>query len=312
MMLNSIDNLIRFCDHASVIRSGRTVRMMRRSDFDLLQIRQLLGEETQSRLKRRDNSLRTRAEWSEAAAGAELPGNKQTSVNRQKRCVLELHDVSTEKNVLSHFNLQVYAGEAAGVVSRDDEWNGWFADFLSGAYEWTQGAVLRNGISVQRGFLQAFATDRNRTLILHSEENLNLLPLMSMLDNVLLPVQNRIGHLLLPTGEDIKTYIINELQTCGLITSPKEAELPVAALSMEQKLRIWQVRARLFRPELVILSGLYDSFAGPSLQLLDTFVRELSEAGAGVLLIAASSNRLPGVADTICLVRDGTIISSSE
>jgi len=312
MMINSIDNLIRYCDHASVVRNGRTVRMMQRADFDQLQIRRFLGEEIQSGVYRKKNGSDHLPGRHEPSGRAETSGYIKPDVIRQKRCVLELHEISTETNMISRFNLRVFAGEVTGIVSRDDEWNGWFANFLTGAYAWTQGAVLRNGVSVSRSFLQNYATDRNRTLILHSEENLNLLPLMNMVDNVLLPVQNRIGHFLLPTGEDIKSYILNELLECGLISSPEEAELPVEALSMEQKLRIWQIRARLFRPELMIFAGLYDSFAGPSLQLLDTFVRELSEAGTGVLLIAASSNRLPGVADTICLVRDGMIITSPE
>ncbi|MBQ8585131.1 MAG: hypothetical protein IJ452_02470, partial [Butyricicoccus sp.] len=287
MMFNNVDRLMRLCDHAVIVRDGHTVCLCEKQEFNRTHLLQLL----------------------DIVHPASTPVPPTVT---PRESALELHNLYSADGNLKGLSLTADKGEITGVICRDDEWNGWFAETLQGLHSLTIGEIRRNGIPCTQELLRRTCTKENRAFFIIGSDHLGLLQHMTALDNLLLPIQSRAGGLLGTVGKDLTTHLLQLCIENGILSSPEEAAIPVGAMSIEKKLKIWTVRAQLFHPDLCVFLGLQEENHPQQRELIHKLARDLAQEGAGVLMLSTQKFPISEIANKLYYVEDGRIISSTK
>lgn len=283
MMFNNVDRLIRLCDYAALVRSGHTVCLCEKQEFEKARLLKMLG-------------------WN-------VTKTPQCAAGPLEQAVLEFQDASTRDGSLDGFSLQVHQGEAVGIICPDDEWIEWFVDMMQGKYPLHGGRVLRCGKPAN---LQQLYGGDGCTFIITGSETMGLLPHMSAMDNLLLPLQNRIRTPWFWIGDDIRTYFLRLCMENRILSGLTEFSLPVGDLSAEKKLRIWMVRAQLYHPDLCIFLGLQEENNPVLKKMLLSFTRQLTESGAAALLLSTHKLPISEAANRLLFVKNGRVQSEIQ
>lgn len=284
MVFSNVDRMMRLCDAAVMLRGGMTVCRRERKSFNHSEIlHQIMGVSVQQ---------------SEPEVQRTPPYGS----------TLELRGVTAEGFLLRDFSLRVRSGEIIGAICVNDEWNDGFLKFLQGAYPIRQGSVLRNGKMVSQEFLNRVCTDDNRVSFIVGNNNFGLHNNMSILDNLLLPVQSRLAHSPLRLlGDDSYEFGKKICLQNSIVNAEKELDKPVDALSQSQKLRLIEARLRLFHPDLCVMLGVEESVPELSAEIY-RICRGLAAVGTGLLLVSTRPYWLRGVCDKILMIRNGRVM----
>lgn len=283
MMFSNIDRMIRFCDHVVVVRGGMTVYRCDRDRFD-------------------------RVELSRIVAGETLAMQECEPAVACGRAVLEIRNVSADRFLLRHFSMRVRSGEIVGVVCANEEWNERFMSFLQGEYPVLQGSILRNAKVIEPGLLRRTCTKENKACFVIGNKDFGLHENLSIMDNLLLLVGERLARLPLHfLGDDAYDFACNLCLSEKIITQKEQIVQPISILTQEQKLRLTGERLKLFRPDLCVMMGVEETdFA---LQAgFAQLCRELTRQGSGVLLLATQMQGIADICGQILLVRNGRVL----
>jgi len=205
----------------------------------------------------------------------------------------------TEHVVLDSVDAVIRRGESVVLLGKSGSGKTTLLHLLSGIDLPTAGDVLLGGVALNR------LSERERTLLRRERigfvfQFFNLLPTLTVEENLLLPVELR-GHV----GGDDRRRAAELLAAVGL--AGRAASFP-ERLSGGERQRVAIARALVHRPELVLAdepTGNLDQETGAEvLALLD----ELSRRGGFTMVMATHSREAIGVADRVLAVDHGHLV----
>jgi putative ABC transport system ATP-binding protein len=173
-------------------------------------------------------------------------------------------------NALSHVNIEIYKGEFVAIVGASGSGKSTFLNVCGGLDIPTSGEVLVDGISLG-GLKSEEVTEFRRERIGFIFQNYNLIPVMTVYENIVLPIQ--IG------GQLEDTQLVNKIMdTLGL--TGMENRLP-SELSGGQQQRVAIARALASTPAIILAdepTGNLDSVStNDVMELLKRSVREFHQ-----------------------------------
>ncbi len=200
--------------------------------------------------------------------------------------------------VLHGIDLDVAAGEALALLGRSGSGKSTLLNLIAGIETPDSGEVAIDGVALHRLDEQARTLFRRRH-IGFVFQSFNLIPTLSVLENVLLPLELN-GRLQAAARREARDL----LDTVGLAG---RAHAYPDRLSGGEQQRVAVVRAIIHRPRLLLAdepTGNLDEASGAVvLQLL----RERVPGGETALILVTHSREVAALADRIVTLRDGRL-----
>ena len=212
--------------------------------------------------------------------------------------VSKVYDQSEGRAALDGVSLTIEAGELTAVMGPSGSGKSTLLNLIAGLDRPTQGQVVVDGVDVGKlseARLARFRRERLGFIF----QFFNLLPNLTVLDNVLLPAE------LVGTGaREANAKARDLLAQLGM--ADKEREYP-ARLSGGQRQRAAIARALINRPAVILAdepTGALDSRNGD--QVMDV-IEELNQGGQTVLLVTHDAKVAGRYAQRIISLRDGSV-----
>jgi len=212
--------------------------------------------------------------------------------------VSKVYDQSEGRAALDGVSLTIEAGELTAVMGPSGSGKSTLLNLIAGLDRPTQGQVVVDGVGVGKlseARLARFRRERLGFIF----QFFNLLPNLTVLDNVLLPAE------LVGTGaREANAKARDLLAQLGM--ADKEREYP-ARLSGGQRQRAAIARALINRPAVILAdepTGALDSRNGD--QVMDV-IEELNKGGQTVLLVTHDAKVAGRYAQRIISLRDGSV-----
>ncbi|MGB8200205.1 MAG: sugar ABC transporter ATP-binding protein [Pseudonocardiaceae bacterium] len=283
-----MDEIYRICDRITVLRDGRVVL----SD----QVAELTPEQIVAAIvgRRMENAL----QWEERAVPAAEDGVP----------LLEVRNL-TAANGVTDMTFALRAGEILGLAGLMGSGRSELARLLFGIDKPSSGQILLRGqpagITNPR-----LAIAKGIALVPEDRRQQGLVPEHSVRDNLLLPVLGELGGTGLLNdrrGDTLVAAIIDRLQI--KLSSPKQ---PVRLLSggNQQKVVIGKWLGR--EPDVLILD---EPTAGVDIGTKTEIIariRELADAGKGIIVISSELVELLAVSDRVLVLRHGTVTADLD
>lgn len=212
--------------------------------------------------------------------------------------VSKTYDQSEGRAALDGVSLTIEAGELTAVMGPSGSGKSTLLNLIAGLDRPTRGQVVVDGIDVGRlgeARLARFRRERLGFIF----QFFNLLPNLTVLDNVLLPAE------LVGTGAREATAKARDL-LAQLGMADKENDYP-GRLSGGQRQRAAIARALINRPAVILAdepTGALDSRSGD--QVMDV-IEELNQGGQTVLLVTHDAKVAGRYAQRIISLRDGSV-----
>lgn len=212
--------------------------------------------------------------------------------------VSKMYDQSEGRAALDSVSLTIEAGELTAVMGPSGSGKSTLLNLIAGLDRPTQGQVVVDGIDVGRlseARLARFRRERLGFIF----QFFNLLPNLTVLDNVLLPAE------LVGTGAREATAKARDL-LAQLGMADKQNDYP-GRLSGGQRQRAAIARALINRPAVILAdepTGALDSRSGD--QVMDV-IEELNQGGQTVLLVTHDAKVAGRYAQRIVSLRDGSV-----
>jgi putative ABC transport system ATP-binding protein len=223
--------------------------------------------------------------------------------------MLDVHGVSKiyrrgrlEVQALRDVTLRLAAGEAIAIMGPSGSGKSTLLNILSGLDRPTSGTILVDGARLDHLGVEA-ATAFRRRHIGFVFQFFNLLPTMSALDNIALPLlAEALPH------REVVARAADALASVGL--APRAEHLPDELSGGEQQ-RVAIARALVMRPRLLLAdepTGNLDTATGE-----DVLARLRAAVDAGLALVMVThSSAAARIADRILVIRDGQLRELSD
>jgi len=212
--------------------------------------------------------------------------------------VSKVYDQSEGRAALDGVSLTVEAGELTAVMGPSGSGKSTLLNLIAGLDRPTQGQVVVDGVDVGKlseARLARFRRERLGFIF----QFFNLLPNLTVLDNVLLPAE------LVGTGaQEANAKARDLLAQLGM--ADKQNDYP-GRLSGGQRQRAAIARALINRPAVILAdepTGALDSRSGD--QVMDV-IEELNQGGQTVLLVTHDAKVAGRYAQRIISLRDGSV-----
>jgi len=212
--------------------------------------------------------------------------------------VSKVYDQSEGPAALDGVSLTIEAGELTAVMGPSGSGKSTLLNLIAGLDRPTQGQVVVDGIDIEKlseGRLARFRRERLGFIF----QFFNLLPNLTVLDNVLLPAE------LVGTGaREANAKARDLLAQLGM--ADKQNDYP-GRLSGGQRQRAAIARALINRPAVILAdepTGALDSRSGD--QVMDV-IEELNQGGQTVLLVTHDAKVAGRYAQRIISLRDGSV-----
>ncbi len=206
-------------------------------------------------------------------------------------------------NALRGVTLTIQRGSFLAVMGQSGSGKSTFLNLIGCLDTPTQGRYLLDGIPVEGLDRDRLAEIRNRK-VGFVFQNFNLLPRMTALENVELPLLYTSSP-----ASDMDAMARRALGSVGL--EGRENNLPTQ-LSGGQQQRVAIARALINRPEIVLAdepTGQLDSHTGA--EIMDVFQRLNQEQGITIVVVT-HSDEVAKYASRMITFRDGLIIADEE
>jgi putative ABC transport system ATP-binding protein len=212
--------------------------------------------------------------------------------------VSKVYDQSEGRAALDGVSLTVEAGELTAVMGPSGSGKSTLLNLIAGLDRPTQGQVVVDGVDVGK-LSEARLARFRRERLGFVFQFFNLLPNLTVLDNVLLPAE------LVGTGAREATAKARDL-LAQLGMADKQNDYP-GRLSGGQRQRAAIARALINRPAVILAdepTGALDSRSGD--QVMDV-IEELNQGGQTVLLVTHDAKVAGRYAQRIISLRDGSV-----
>ena len=212
--------------------------------------------------------------------------------------VTKVYEQSEGRAALDGIGLTIEAGELTAVMGPSGSGKSTLLNLIAGLDRPTRGQVIVDGVDVGK-LSEARLARFRRERLGFVFQFFNLLPNLTVLDNVLLPAE------LVGTGaREAKAKARDLLAQLGM--AEKEGEYP-GRLSGGQRQRAAIARALINRPAVILAdepTGALDSRTGD--QVMDV-IEELNQGGQTVLLVTHDAKVAGRYAQRIISLRDGSV-----
>lgn len=204
---------------------------------------------------------------------------------------------------LTDVSLSFAPGEVHAVLGQNGSGKSTLVKLLSGTVGATAGAVIADGVPVRLGSTRSAAAAGIVTVF----QELSVLPSLTVAENILL-------------GQ-YKTSFLGTIdrremhrRAAGILEQYR-IDLPLGAscrtLSLSQLQLVEIARAMANDPRLLILDEATSSLDKPDAENLLRISRDLAAAGKSVLLVSHRMDEVFAVADTVSVITDGLLVSTS-
>ena len=204
---------------------------------------------------------------------------------------------------LTDVSLRFAPGEVHAVLGQNGSGKSTLVKLLSGTVGETAGSVLADGAAVRLGSTRAAAAAGIVTVF----QELSVLPSLSVAENILL---GQYKATFLGTIDRREMH-----RRAERILEQYRIDLPLGAscrtLSLSQLQLVEIARALANDPRLLILDEATSSLDKPDAENLLRISRDLAAAGRSVLFVSHRMDEVFAVADTVSVITDGMLVSTS-
>ena len=206
-------------------------------------------------------------------------------------------------NVLHGVGLELRAGEVHGLVGENGAGKSTFMKILAGVYERDAGSVVLNGEAVDfRHPVEAMGAGLATVF-----QEFNLLPERTVAQNVFLGREPRRGGFVDRKGMERQTTAL--LEELGIDTI--DADAPVRTLTVAEQQIVEIVKALSWEAKVIQMDEPTAALADHEVELLYAIVRRLAERGVAILYVSHRLKEIFDLCDTITVLKDGALVSTS-
>ncbi len=219
--------------------------------------------------------------------------------------ILETHDLrkiygsgDTEVRALDGVDLSVEQGEFAAVVGTSGSGKSTLLHMLGGLDRPTSGAVTVDGRELSTLKDEALTIFRRRK-IGFVFQNYNLVPVLNVYENIVLPIQ-------LDGGQPDQAYMDQIVETLGL--GSKLQNLP-NNLSGGQQQRVAIARALAAKPAIILADEPTGNLDSKTSQDVMSLLKVTSQRFSQTIVMITHSEEIAQMADRIIRIEDGRIVT---
>ena len=219
--------------------------------------------------------------------------------------ILETHDLrkiygsgDTEVRALDGVDLTVEKGEFAAVVGTSGSGKSTLLHMLGGLDRPTSGTVTVDGRDLSSLKDEALTIFRRRK-IGFVFQNYNLVPVLNVYENIVLPIQ-------LDGGQPDKAYMNHIIETLGL--ESKLQNLP-NNLSGGQQQRVAIARALAAKPAIILADEPTGNLDSRTSQDVMSLLKVTSQQFAQTIVMITHNEEIAQMADRIIRIEDGRIVT---
>ncbi len=219
--------------------------------------------------------------------------------------ILETHDLrkiygsgDTEVRALDGVDLTVEKGEFAAVVGTSGSGKSTLLHMLGGLDRPTSGTVTVDGRDLSSLKDEALTIFRRRK-IGFVFQNYNLVPVLNVYENIVLPIQ-------LDGGQPDKAYMNQIIETLGL--ESKLQNLP-NNLSGGQQQRVAIARALAAKPAIILADEPTGNLDSRTSQDVMSLLKVTSQQFAQTIVMITHNEEIAQMADRIIRIEDGRIVT---
>jgi putative ABC transport system ATP-binding protein len=208
------------------------------------------------------------------------------------------HEGESEREVLRGVDVSVARGEFLALLGRSGSGKSTLLNLISGIDAPTAGDVRVDGMAVAR-LSEAERTRFRRRRIGFVFQFFNLIPTLTVLENLLLPLE-MIGR----TGVAARAEVEALLTEVGL--ADRRRAFPDRLSGGEQQ-RVAVARALVHDPELILADEPTGNLDGESAAVVLALLARLSRERKKTVIAATHSAEVAGVASRMLVLRDGRL-----
>ena len=204
---------------------------------------------------------------------------------------------NTEVRALDGVNLSVEKGEFVAVVGTSGSGKSTLLHMLGGLDRPTSGTVTVDGRELSALKDEALTIFRRRK-IGFVFQNYNLVPVLNVRENIILPIQ-------LDGNQPDKAYVAQIIETLGL--EPKLQNLP-GNLSGGQQQRVAIARALAAKPAIILADEPTGNLDSATSQDVMGLLKVTSEKFSQTVVMITHNEEIAQMADRIIRIEDGRIV----
>lgn len=272
-------------DWLTILRNGRVVESADSATLSLARMTELmLGEELQS----------------------SLASQTQRGADEERRSVLLEAVALSVAPRLHDVDLTLHAGEIIGLAGLVGSGRTRLCRALAGVDTPTAGEVRLHGANVRLRTPHRALT-RGIALIPEDRKTQGLALVLPIRENVsLMALQRGLGRDGFVGGRSVKALAEESMRT--LEVSPANIEAPVGTLSGGNQQKVLMGKALAARPEVLIVDQPTAGVDVGTKAHLHRTLREVAEAGAGILVASDDLDELYALSDRLVVMRGGGIL----
>ena len=228
------------------------------------------------------------------------------TLSKTDNVVLQAVDISRAFGgikALDDVSLEICAGKVNAIVGENGAGKSTLMKILSGVYPEYDGQILLDGREVT--FANPAEAQNSGIAIIHQE--LNLIPHLSVAENVFLGREfvGRTGLIDYKSMHDETTRI---LKTLDLDIDPRVA---VSGLRVGRQQVVEIAHALSLDARIVIMDEPTSAISDHEIEILFGIIRSLTAQGVAVVYITHKLDELLQIADTVTVLRDGSVVGSA-
>jgi ABC-type sugar transport system ATPase subunit len=207
--------------------------------------------------------------------------------------------------VLAGVDLTVRAGEVRALVGQNGAGKSTLMKVLSGLYPDHGGSVTVAGVPVE------LSTPRQALAhgIAVIQQEFSLVPQMTVAANIMLGREpGRLGRAFRPSDARLVALARDEVEAWGL---QLPFEQPVSELSVAAQQMVEIVKALARRARLLVMDEPTARLSAPERERLFEIIRQLTDAGVGVIYISHYVDEVFRIAQNVTVLRDGKVVADA-
>ncbi len=205
--------------------------------------------------------------------------------------------------VLENVEFEILPGEVHALMGENGAGKSTLMKILTGIYERDTGTVLVRGKEVH--FKNTKEAEHTGIAVIHQE--LNIIPYLSVTENMFLGKELTIGKTGIIKYKEMKTKTREYLNRLGIDIDP---DVEAGTLSVGQQQMIEIARAVAANTEVLIMDEPTAALTDREIHALFQVINSLREQGVGIVYISHRMDEIFEICDRISVLRDGQFIGT--